>query len=58
MPAGKAEKIVHSLRNCIEEYWMQEEDFVVFKVFALVLQKLISNIDVDDECLQLLLQAW
>eukprot|EP00731_Ephydatia_muelleri_P012237 Em0006g1131a len=115
-----AEKIVHSLRNCIEEHWMQEEDFVVFKVdmtnafnlvsrqavldecsafspkilpwvswcngshpelwlpvghlssqsgvqqgdplgpmlFALVLQKLISTIDADDECLQLLLQAW
>ena len=27
-----AEKIVHSLRNCIKEYWMQEDDFVVFKV--------------------------
>ncbi|KAL5499697.1 hypothetical protein EMCRGX_G011154 [Ephydatia muelleri] len=115
-----AEKIVHSLRNCIEEHWMQEADFVVFKVdmtnsfnlvsrqavldecsafspkilpwvswcngshpelwlpvghlssqsgvqqgdplgpmlFALVLQKLISTIDADDECLQLLLQAW
>ena len=26
-----AEKIVHSLRNCIEEHWMQEEDFVVLK---------------------------
>ena len=116
-----AEKIVHSLRNCIEEHWMQEEDFVVFEVdmthafnlvyrqaildecsaffspkscpgclgvmvltqnftwhplgqlssqsgvqqgdplgpmlFALVLQKLISTIDADDECLQLLLQA-
>eukprot|EP00731_Ephydatia_muelleri_P009283 Em0004g1621a len=97
-----AEKIVHSLQNCIEEHWMQEEDFVIFKVdmtnafnlisrqacygshpelwhpmghlcsqsgvqqgdplgpmlFALVLQKLISTIDADDECLQLLLQAW
>ena len=115
-----AEKIVHSLRNCIEEHWMQDEDFVIFKVdmtnafnlvsrqavldecsaffpeilpwvswcygshpelwhpmghlssqsgvqqgdplgpmlFALVLQKLISTIDADDECLQLLLQAW
>ena len=26
------EKIVHCLRNCIEEHGIQEEDFVVFKV--------------------------
>eukprot|EP00731_Ephydatia_muelleri_P031244 Em0022g758a len=77
-----AEKIVHSLRRCIEENWLSG-DFVVFMVdisnafnmissqsgvqqgdplgpmlFALVLHKLVTSIDADDDCLQLLLEAW
>eukprot|EP00731_Ephydatia_muelleri_P021996 Em0014g587a len=114
-----AEKVVHALRGCIEEHWM-DEDFVVLKVdmrnafnivsrqavldecatlipellpwvswcygthplrwhplgqissesgvqqgdplgpllFALVLQKLVSSLDADEECAEILLQAW
>ena len=114
-----AEKIVHSLRRCIEENWLSG-DFVVFKVdmsnafnmvsrqavmdqcatyfpellpwvswcygshtslwhpmgqvssqsdvqqgdplgpmlFALVLHKLVTSFNADDDCLQLLLEAW
>eukprot|EP00731_Ephydatia_muelleri_P005540 Em0002g1716a len=114
-----AEKIVHSLRRCIEENWLSG-DFVLFKVdmsnafnmvsrqavmdqcatyfpellpwvswcygshtsfwhpmgqissqtgvqqgdplgpmlFALVLLKLVTSTDADDDCLQLLLEAW
>ena len=44
-----AEKIVHSLRNCIEEHWMQEEDFVVFKVDMTNAFNLVSR-QVLDEC--------
>ena len=45
-----AEKIVHSLRNCIEEHWMQEEDFVVFKVDMTNAFNLVSRQAVLDEC--------
>ena len=37
---------------------VQQGDPLGPMLFALVLQKLISTIDADDECLQLLLQAW
>eukprot|EP00731_Ephydatia_muelleri_P022055 Em0014g646a len=37
---------------------VQQEDPLGPMLFALVLQKLISTIDADGECLQLLLQAW
>ena len=45
-----AEKIVHSLQNCIEEHWMQEEDFVIFKVDMTNAFNLISRQAVLDEC--------
>eukprot|EP00731_Ephydatia_muelleri_P033046 Em0025g2a len=58
------EKVTHGLRICIEEHW-SDDDFVAFKgdplgplLFALVLHKLISSVDADDECMDLLYQAW
>ena len=40
------------------QFGVQQGDPLRPMLIALVLQKLISTIDVDDECLQLLLQAW
>eukprot|EP00731_Ephydatia_muelleri_P020890 Em0013g617a len=55
-------------QGCIEEYWMDEDlssesgvqqgDPLGPLLFALVLQKLVSSLDADDECAEILLQAW
>ena len=45
-----AEKIFHSLQNCIEEHWTQDEDFVVFKVDMTNAFDLVSRQAVLDEC--------
>ena len=43
-------KIVHSLRNCIEEHWMQDKDFVIFKVDMTNAFNFVSRQAVLDEC--------
>ena len=37
---------------------MQQGDPLGPLLFALVLQKLVSSLDADDECAEILLQAW
>ena len=44
-----AEKIIHSLRDCIEEHWL-EDDFVIFKVDMANAFNLVSRQAVLDEC--------
>ena len=47
-PSG-AEKVVHGLRNCMDEHW-NTEDFVVFKVDMRNAFNLVSRQTVLDEC--------
>lgn len=44
-----AEKIMHSLRRCIEDNWLNG-DFVVFKVDMLNVFNVVSRQAVLDEC--------
>ena len=48
----------HSLRQLSSEAGVQQGDPLGPLFFALVLYKVVSAIDADDECLDLLFQAW
>ena len=48
----------HPLGQISSESGVQQGDPLGPLLFALVLQKLISSVDADDECMDLLCQAW
>ena len=48
----------HPLGQISSESGVQQGDPLDLLFFALVLQILISNVDVNDECMDLLYQAW
>ena len=48
----------HSLGQLSSEAGVQQGDPLGPLFFALVLYKVVSAIDADDECLDLLFQAW
>eukprot|EP00731_Ephydatia_muelleri_P003659 Em0001g3659a len=52
------QELWHPMGHLSSQSGVQQGDLLGPILFALVLQKLISTIDADDECLQLLLQAW
>ena len=47
--ASGAEKIIHGLRRCIEEHWV-EEDFVALKIDLRNAFNMVSRQAVLDEC--------
>eukprot|EP00731_Ephydatia_muelleri_P023015 Em0015g598a len=55
-----SEKVIHGLWRCqlSSEAGVQQGDPLGPLFFALVLHKVVSAIDADDECLDLLFQAW
>ena len=48
----------HPLGRISSESGVQQGDPLGPLLFALVLQKLVSSLDADDECAEILLQAW
>ena len=44
-----AEKIIHQVRDCIEEHWM-DDDFVLFKVDMKNVFNLVSRQSILEEC--------
>ena len=48
----------HSLGQISSESGVQQGDPLGPLLFALVLQKLVSSLDADEECAEILLQAW
>ena len=48
----------HPLGQISSQSGIQQGDPLGPLLFALVLQKLISGVDADDECMDLLYQAW
>ena len=48
----------HPLGQISSESGVQQGDPLGPLLFALVLQKLISNVEADEECVDLLYQAW
>ena len=55
---GSHQSFWHSLGQLSAEAGVQQGDSLGSLFFALVLHKLVSAIDADDECLDLLFQAW
>ena len=55
---GSHPLIWHPLGHISSESGVQQGDPLGPLLFALVLQKLISSVDADDECVDLLYQAW
>ena len=48
----------HPLGQISSESGVQQDDPLGPLLFALVLHKLVASLEADDECLDLLLQAW
>ena len=48
----------HQLGHLLSETRVQQGDPLGPLLFSLILQRLISSIDADDDCLQVLFQAW
>ena len=48
----------HPLGQISSESGVQQGDPLGPLLFALVLQKLVSSLDTDEECAEILLQAW
>ena len=48
----------HPLGQISSECRIQQGELLGSLMFSLTLQKLVSSIDADDECADLLLQAW
>ncbi|KAL5505423.1 hypothetical protein EMCRGX_G006854 [Ephydatia muelleri] len=55
---GSHPELWHSIGHLSSQSGVQQGDPLGPRLFALVVQKLISTIDADNECLQRLLQAW
>ncbi|KAL5460196.1 hypothetical protein EMCRGX_G033624 [Ephydatia muelleri] len=55
---GSHTSLWHPMGQISSQTGVQQGDPLGPMLFALVLHKLVTSIDVDDDCLQLLLEAW
>eukprot|EP00731_Ephydatia_muelleri_P028492 Em0020g136a len=55
---GSHTSLWHPMGQISSQTGVQQGDPLGPMLFALVLQKLVTSIDADDDCLQLLLEAW